>query len=257
MYTDIAVERGSMARYIQDVTLNKPDDFVYFIMNDYLQKNGFIMSDWKGEPAYRAGDPMLEGYKYLKWSYANGIFHLEAWLKGTFGGEWNLNGFVGCMMKKPYKSNLEQLITVLQQSIPQPINASPDAASSGYPEGSSDNVGQAVSGQRISGQTASQQIPQGQPFQNQAPTIIPVQTVDNSGAANQALIFGIVALVLCWSPILCIIFACLGFSRGRMGAGSSKAGQAKAGKICSIVALCITGVLFLLNLVLTVMVSVM
>lgn len=34
-----------MARYIKDVTLNKPDDFVAFIMNDYLQKNSFAMSD--------------------------------------------------------------------------------------------------------------------------------------------------------------------------------------------------------------------
>lgn len=252
MCTDIAAERGNMARYIQDVTLNKPDDFVYFIMNDYLQKNGFIMSDWKGEPAYRAGDPMLEGYKYLKWSYTNGIFHLEAWLKGTFGGEWNLDGFVGCMMKKPYKSNLEQLITVLQQSIPQPINTVSDSASQGYPEGSSDNVGQTASSQTVSGQAL-----QGHTSQNQASPIIPVQTVDNSGAASQALIFGIVALVLCWSPLFCIIFACLGFSRGRMGAGSSKASQAKAGKICCIVALCITGVLFLLNMVLTVLTSVM
>ena len=74
-----------MARYIQDFYLNQPEDFVAFIMNDYLQKNGFTMSDWKGEPAYRAGDAMMEGYKYLKWSYVNGRFHLEAWLKGTFG----------------------------------------------------------------------------------------------------------------------------------------------------------------------------
>ena len=43
-----------MARFVQDLALNKPDDFVYFIMNDYLQKNGFVMADWKGEPAYKA-----------------------------------------------------------------------------------------------------------------------------------------------------------------------------------------------------------
>lgn len=60
------MESEEMARYVREVVLNKPEDFVQFIMNDYLQKNGFVMSDWKGEPAFRAGDPALEGYKYLK-----------------------------------------------------------------------------------------------------------------------------------------------------------------------------------------------
>ena len=58
-----------MARFTRDLVLNKPDDFVQFIMNDFLQKNQFEMSDWKGEAAYRAGDAMVEGFKYLKWSY--------------------------------------------------------------------------------------------------------------------------------------------------------------------------------------------
>lgn len=204
-----------MARYIQNVVLNKPADFVSFIMNDYLQKNGFTMSDWKGEPAYRAGDAMMEGYKFLKWSYTDGVLHLEAWMKGSFGGEWGLDGFVGCLQKKPFKNNLTQLITVLQQSIP--------------PQGAQDG---------------------GQGFQGQMPNVVPVQTVDNSSQATQALVFGIIALVLCWSPILCVIVGCLGFSRARMGAGSSKAGQATAGKVLCIVAMCITLVLFILNFML-------
>ena len=44
-----------MARYVKDLVLNKPEDFVTFIMNDYLQKNQFVVSEWKGEPAYRTG----------------------------------------------------------------------------------------------------------------------------------------------------------------------------------------------------------
>ena len=39
-------------------------------------------------------------------------------------------------------------------------------------------------------------------------------------------------------PLVSILLACLGFSRARMGAGSSKAGLAKAGKI-----LCIIGII--------------
>lgn len=199
---------GKMARYVQEIVLNKPDDFVQFIMNDYLQKNSFIMSDWKGEPAYRAGDAALEGYKYLKWGYMNGVFHLEAWMKGTFGGEWNLEGFVGSLQKKPYRESLEQLLMILQQPLPQ-----------------------------------GQQIPQGYP--------IPVRTTDNTGAATMALAFGILAVVIgFWVPILGILFGCLGFSRARMGAGSSKAGMAKAGKILCILGIVIAVVMWALNFIL-------
>ncbi len=191
-----------MARYVRDLVLNKPDDFVQFMMNDFLRKNSFVMSDWKGEPAYRTGDAMMEGYKYLKWNYSGGIFHLEAWMKGTFGGEWNLDGFVGTLQKKPYKASLEQLFAALNQPIPM--------NQTGVPE---------------------QMSPM--------PNVVPVQTVDNSSAATMGLVFGIFSLIFAFLiPLVSILLACLGFSRARMGAGSSKAGLAKAGKI-----LCIIGII--------------
>lgn len=208
-----------MARYIQDVYLNQPDDFVHFIMNDFLQKNGFTMSDWKGEPAYRAGDPMFEGYKYLKYSYNNGMFHLEAWLRGTFGGEWDLEGFVACAQKGPYKDNLSQLIAALRQPIPQTPN--PGAAPAGAPNAN---------------------IPV-----NPTVTRVPVQTVDNHQAATLGLVFGILAIVFCWNLLFCVLFSVLGFSQCRMGNGSSKANLAKAGKICCIIGLCLAVILFVLN----------
>lgn len=193
-------EWEEMARYVKDLVLNKPDDFVQFIMNDFLQKNSFVLSDWKGEPAYRTGDAMMEGYKYLKWNYAGGIFHLEAWMKGTFGGEWNLDGFVGTFQKKPYKASLEQLFAALSQPIPMNQQAAP-----------------------------------GQPV----PGVVPVHTVDNSNAATMGLVFGIFSLIFAFLiPLVSIILACLGYSRARMGAGSRKAGLAKAGKI-----LCIIGII--------------
>lgn len=108
-----------MAKFVKDLVLNKPDDFVQFMMNDYLQKNQFKSSTWKKQPAMRAGDGFFEGYKYLNWSYQNGVLHLEAWLKGSFGGEMNLDGAVAFAMKKPYKESLEQLFTLLQQDIPE------------------------------------------------------------------------------------------------------------------------------------------
>lgn len=210
-----------MARYVRDLVLNKPDDFVQFMMNDYLQKNSFIMSEWKGEAAYRAGDAMMEGYKYLKWYYRDGVFHLEAWLKGTFGGEWDLSGFVAVLQKKPYRESLEQLFAVLQQPLPMPQN---------------------MPGQGMPGPGSP-----GQPYQN----TVPVHTVDNSGVATMGLVFGILSVVFAFIiPLVGIILACLGFSRARMGAGSRKSGQAKAGKIFCIIGIIAAIVMWGLNILL-------
>lgn len=203
-----------MARYVKDLTLNKPENFVTFMMNDYLQKNQFTMSDWKGAPAYRAGDAMMEGFKYLNWSYDGSTLHLEAWMKGSFGGEMGLDGFVGCLQKKPYKESLEALFTALSQDIPAGEMAACE-----------------------NGEAVSQAIP--------------VQTVDNTSAANQALGFGIAALVLAFIwPLMSIIVACLGFNRARMGGGSSKANLAKIGKGLSIAGVVISIILWALNIIL-------
>lgn len=198
-----------MARYVKDIVLNKPADFVVFMMNDYLQKNAFQMSDWKSKPVYRTGDAIVEGYKYLEWSYNNGILHVEAWLKGSFGGEWDLKGFLACMQKKPYRESLEQLFVMMQQDIP---------------------VGQTVV------------RPNGTQF-------IPVQTVDNTKPATMALIAGILSIVLsCISPLFGLLIGGLGFSRARMGSGSSKANLASIGKILSIIGMIMAVVVWILNI---------
>lgn len=225
-----------MARYVKDITLNKPDDFVAFIVNDYLQKNKFVMSDWNGEPAYRAGDGVVEGYKYLKWSYAGGVFHLEAWLKGTAGGEWDLDGFVGIAMKKPYKSSLEQLFDVLQQQIPQQNTAS-------APNGAAPQGGPAQQGN----------IPPQGNYGQPNPQPIPVRTTDNTGAATIALVLGILSVALgFFIPLFGVILGIIGVTQARMGSGSSKAGMAKAGKVLGIIGICIAVAGWLLNIVLTV-----
>lgn len=107
-----------MARHIENIQLDKSDDFVHSVMNNYLQKNGFILSDLKGESVYRAGDRFSEGYRYLKWSYANGVLKLEAWLKGPFGRESSLKGLLFYDRKTLYKNSLEDLMAALQQTAP-------------------------------------------------------------------------------------------------------------------------------------------
>ncbi len=107
-----------MARHIEHIHLDKPDDFVLTVMNNYLQKNGFSLSDLKGESVYRTGDRFSEGYRYLKWSYTNGVLNLEAWLRGPFGGECNLNGIIHYDRKVLYKQSLEDLLATLKQTAP-------------------------------------------------------------------------------------------------------------------------------------------
>ena len=123
-------------------------------------------------------------------------------MRGSFGGEWNLDGFVGCLMKKPYQESLEQLFKALEQDIP------------------------------------AEQMKEG------AQGAIPVETVDNKSAASQAMIFSVLSLVLCWIPIAAIIFGCLGYSRARLGLGSSKAEQAKLGRIFSIIGITLGAVIW-------------
>lgn len=200
-----------MARYVKELALDKPEGFVNFIMEDFLEKNNFKMAAWKKEPAYRAGDRMLEGYKFFTWSYINGVLRVEAWLRGSFGGEMGLTGFVGAIQKSPYRKSLEQLFEVLQQELPE--NGSDGALTS---------------------------------------QAIQVRTVDNSGAATMALIFGIISIpASLFIPLVGLICACVGYSQGRMGSGSSSAGMAKAGKVLSIIGVLMAAVMYVLNILLS------
>lgn len=189
------------------------------MMNDWLQKNSFKTSTWKGEAVYRRGDGFFEGFRYIKYSYVNGMIHLEAWMKGPFGGEQDLTGAWGWAVKSGFKNSITQLITLLQQSIPQPVNQTVNADGS----------------------------PASAPVQN----VIPVQTVDNTSSATLSLVMGILSIVFCWT-IFSIIFGCVGIISYRSGKGSSRAGMAKAGMICSIVGMCLYLLLVILNVLLTV-----
>ena len=84
---------------------------------------------------------------------------------------------------------------------------------------------------------------------------VQVKTVDNSGAATMALVFGILAFGISFlSPLISIILAILGYSRARIGMQSALKGRAKAGRNFCIVAIVLSIILWVTNLVLTIMV---
>ena len=134
---------------------------------------------------------------------------------GPFGGEQGLTGFWGWAVKSSYRKDIEKLISLLLQNLPQAA---------------------AVPGQTPDGAPTTQNV-------------IPVQTMDNTGATKAALIFGILAIVFCWT-YFSIVFTCLAVVFYRSGKGSTKAGMAKAGLICGIIGSCIWLALFLFQLVL-------
>lgn len=106
-----------MARWIRDEELNQPQDFVQFMMEDYLKKNGFKEKKRRGELVWQNGDGFLVMARFIRYEYSEGKLHLEAWV-GKFR-ENALKGFVGTLPKKIFKGSLEELLGLLHQPLPQ------------------------------------------------------------------------------------------------------------------------------------------
>ena len=89
-----------MARWTRDERLDQPQDFVRFMMEDYLNKGGFKKKIHKGEEVWQEG----EGF-------------LAAWIGKR--RENALKGFVGALPKKMFRESLEELIRLLHQPLPE------------------------------------------------------------------------------------------------------------------------------------------
>lgn len=97
-----------MSRYIMDVELNQPIDVVSMVMEDFIYHNRFIRADWNGEMVFFLKDNHGRE-RYMKWYYADGVFHVEAWLKGPFGNETDLDGAGGGASKREFRDALDNL----------------------------------------------------------------------------------------------------------------------------------------------------
>lgn len=97
--------------------LEKSEDEVRKIMDTYLKEQNFVESKKYRGQAYRSETANMFGFKYLKWSYKEGTFSLEAWLYGTLNIDWNMNnvGFLAYTIIKPYKESLLTLIKTLKK----------------------------------------------------------------------------------------------------------------------------------------------
>lgn len=217
-----------MARYIKEVTLNQPDDFVQYIMSDFLSKHGFNLVNFKGEQVYRAGGGLIEIPKFLVWGYQNGVFHVEAWtrnlwLPGVYGKENAMTGFVGCIPKEAYRTDIESLIRLLQQPL---NNTSPN-------QGVSPNQGMAPGVNPGGGQT------------------VYVQATDMSKYASMSLVFAIIGLVIAFLiPIVGVILGALGITYGKKAMNSPKKGMATAAFVIGIIGVVVSIIMWVLNFLL-------
>lgn len=205
-----------MSRYVREEVLNQPDDFVNYMMNDFMTKHGFKYVNFKGQMVYRAGGGMIELPKFITWNYFNGVIHIEAWVRvlwlpGVYGAENDMSGFYGAVVKDMYKKDVEQLISLLHQPLNQQNPQNPMSDQPGMP-------------------------PQNGP--------IMVQGVDTSRYANFALGFGIAGLVFSWSWIG-VAFNIIAIIYAMKGKSSAKKGRATAGMVCAIIGLVIAGICFL------------
>ena len=67
------------------------------VIQSYLQVNKYELQQKDNETYYRAGEPMIKGYKYFKYFINGGTVTIYAWFKGAFGevpieqGDLNIN----------------------------------------------------------------------------------------------------------------------------------------------------------------------
>ncbi len=225
-----------MGRYSKDIQLEQPIDVVSMVMEDFIYHNRFSRTDWNGEMVYYLKDRHNKE-RYMKWVYVDGRFHVEAWLKNSFGGETDLDGLGGGASRKEFRASIDGLIETLKKTAAGSlagghIGSDPLHHDSGHganhdvwkedtrwqqasvPRGSStvqtDNTNKQGGSYPPPSQSAGQRGP-GASGANAAGT-----TGGNSARpfrdpeAAVSLIFAILALMFSWSfPILGIIFLVL------------------------------------------------
>lgn len=273
-----------MGRYIQDAHINQPIDVVSMTMEDYIYHNRYIRTDWNGEPVYQCVDVSGKD-RYLKWSYINGTLHLEAWVKGVFGEEADLNG-IG-KEKKEYKDSIEKLIVKLRThsgKMPDagyighdPIqNCSaeryttyghqPVHTQTGTPHSTDSQSQDAVYGQSGSNSAQSGTYTRQKGAHGQQPTytsswmgsgtgssrsFTSSSYTYNSSAGGNTMLWSILAIVFCFIfPIVGLIFAILGKNRYAAALKENPDNStAKTGAMLCKIALVIALVMFLISFI--------
>lgn len=234
-----------------DFNTGKPDDFIQFVSEDFLKKEGFVLTSLKGEVVWKKGVGVLSGPQFVKLQYSGGMVHLEAWIKyailpGVYCGEMGLDGAMGFAVKAALKNKVNALVALLYQ----PANIPGAPVSAPYSVSTpSDGVGAPVS-------AAEGAIPAGSatPAYNGVPTApIPVAVHNPTNKATLSLVMGLCSIAGCFFPIAGVILGAIGIPAGVVGRKSTARGMATAGLVLSILFLVISILNWIAGIILTVM----
>ena len=220
-----------MGRYIREVRLEQPIDVVSTVMDDYVYHEHFSRTDWKDEMAFYVEDSYKKE-RYMKWSYADGLFHLEAWLKNSLGGETDLDGVGGGASRKEFRASIDRLIETLQRASGETIagghiGSDPLHHDSGHADNhdvwKADTAWQQGGGSQSPDRGQSAAAPQNRPMGTQNTQASygsgssSGRSVYNSGRdpeASAAMIFVVLALIFGgWIPLFGIIFTVMAWRK--------------------------------------------
>lgn len=205
-----------MSRFVADYTISKPDDMIKFIAEDFLKKEGFSQTVYKGENVWKKGIGAVTAPQFIKLQYGQGHVHLEAWIKSF--GEHGLTGFYGAIPKSELNSRVQNLVRLLSQEV-NPADGAPAAQGAAA-------------------------VPSG----NAAP--VPIAVHNPTSKATISIVTGILSIPLSWFiPLVGVILGIVGISTGKVGKQSTAKGMATAGFITGIIGVVLGVVVWILNFI--------
>ena len=119
---------GLRGRYIKDIELHLPDNEIEEEIKHFLQSWDFYPTVWKEESCFCADYKDLNGMGsnieslkrmyFFKSVYANGILHIEAWVRDGKNAETGITGAYNFMMKRPYLYQITTFENTLINKLP-------------------------------------------------------------------------------------------------------------------------------------------
>jgi len=123
-----------MSRYVRDLPTALSADQAAAAATAYLQAEGFVPKEEKGEHVWRKGTGALTAPQFFMVAASNNTVHIEAWmsamaiLPGIYVGEMDpTSGFWGWAVKAVQKKRIQTLEGMLTQGAPG-MAAQPTAA---------------------------------------------------------------------------------------------------------------------------------
>jgi len=101
-------------RSIYTFQLNCDPNLINNLVQSYIQGNQYELQQKNGEQYYRAGDAMVQGYRYFNYSISGQTLTIYAWFKGVFG-EVPIEQNILNMMAMTYRNSLNTLFQEIEK----------------------------------------------------------------------------------------------------------------------------------------------